>query len=115
MSLSVRRRSDFKNQPFELNLMASSDSGVSSGSDPDLNELPLDSTDSNCHFKSLPGLGIICALGSGIALAFAGLSVTKMSDIDPTFIMIYRSLVQLVVYALIAIWKNDDVIGYYGE
>ena len=65
--------------------------------------------------RKIPGFGIIMSLASGIAFAIAGFAVAKMPSVDPTFAMIYRSLIQLLVYGFLSLVYGDDLRGVRGE
>ncbi|KAI1277762.1 Solute carrier family 35 member G1 [Halotydeus destructor] len=65
--------------------------------------------------RSIPGFGLILAVISGVSFALSGFAVEMTPNIDPTIMVSYRSAVQLIVYATIALMANMPLLGVFGE
>lgn len=67
------------------------------------------------YILKIPCLGLIMAVLSGVCFATASFTVEKMPGIEPTFIVVSRSLMQLVVYGLAAALDGNGLKVEPGE
>ena len=65
--------------------------------------------------RVIPGMGLLMAFLSGIVFASAGFTVELMDEVDPAFIVSFRSFVQLVFFLPLCLYLKDPIIGVEGE
>ena len=67
------------------------------------------------RLQRIPCIGLILGWISACCYATAGFTVELMIDVDPTFIVVTRSIIQLVFFLPIALYQKHSLLGHEKE
>lgn len=65
--------------------------------------------------QKIRGIGLVMALLTGCCMATAGFMVALMDSVDPTFVVITRSAMELIFFLPIVLYSKESLLGIKGE
>ena len=78
----------------------------------DLNQLtPEKESEFISRLRRIPCCGLFLSFFSGIVYATAGFTVELMDNVDPTLVVVIRSIIQLSVFLPLTLYQGQSVMG----